>query len=1231
MWKADFTQTVVVTDTNFYDSFVKKNGWVSSSHSMTQSVGYYTRPICMPTNNVDGSSLIPLVILAAMETTVRFSRNLSIGVRDQRRKLSNHLATMAETSDILYKIQCPDRTLLQHAAHDAISLLALKQHDEGLFNGLTITLIDEPFQMNAKCIDPYLLCCFDNNLLCVIAACDINDPWARACNAVAEVFAETLHELQTDPQVTPAAARGIGAASLKAVLGPLSGCAHENGIFKPIPLMLEHSVDRQPDRIAYQFVDRSLTYEMFDKLANGFSKVLATRGVQRGAVIPVLLNNSLEMPVAYYALMKLGAAYVPLDEAWPEDRLKYVLHMLNSGTVVCTKEQAIPIELRHTALHINVDTLTPITQRPNIRLSPEDAIYGFFTSGTTGYPKCAMNNHRGLSNRFCFMSRYFHNGHSSRCVLQNSKHTFDSSIWQLFWPLTNGGQVVIPQQGAFLELDATIDIIESYGITMTDFVPSVFNRVVALAERSDKVREKLFTLRELIIGGEEITAQMVHKMRAILPNLRVTNAYGPTETSIGMIFHQVEIKDGTHIPLGRPIDNCYVLFVDYALRPLPPGACGELLIGGACVGNGYLHDVDKTTQAFIDNPFPSIPSARLYRTGDLGYFDSIGRIVFAGRNDFQIKIGGVRIEFGEVESAAERCLYVHQAKALVNSSGSENSIALFVTGDVHLEHTILEHHLHQLLPRHSLPRQIFILPKMPLTDNGKIDRRQLETMLKETLISQTNIAPSNWHLLPRAFLLKHVLEVFRKSMARLTLEESDNVFNAGIDSLQALATVMELQRVYGLPFSVRDLIEHPSPTEICIHMTNLQSKEYTIESEDLLMENDVRLSLDLVMSTIAPHTPFLSAEAPKRLIFLTGATGFVGSNIVHELLKRTDVQVYALCRFNVNPQTQLIDVLVRKGLWDQRFTDRLHAIRGDLMYPRLGLDEACWAYLAEHCDGIVHCGAMINFLYDYDTHRAVNVLGTLEVLKLSLESRVKPLYYISTLSTLEKEARLHSEPLRERIDLDQTICPSIGYSRSKWIAERMLLKACAYGASITIFRLGEVMPSTNQPFPNTRALTHLLLSAFIQLNAIPDIGIRSDWSPVDYVACRVTAAIFDPSSSNCIYHVFHPDSIDFTQVLQCAGITLNKLPCDKWLAHLERKIAENVSHELNVLRYLLLLNTADATTLSCAFSRALTDNPRLFSRVACSKLEDERKLDDCNLFTSIISYGQSLVQVETVK
>lgn len=584
-----------------------------------------------------------------------------------------------------------------------------------------------------------------------------------------------------------------------------AGSRVDHGPFRPVHRLVEEQADRTPHRTALIHrgaTGTTLTYAEFDALANGLAAELTAAGAGPGAVVPVVIGNSVELPLCMVALMKAGAAFALCDPAWPDERLRSVLEELDaplvlaSGPLVCTGRPAQVV---------STGRITPSTVRPGPTPGPEQPAYGVFTSGTTGTPKCAVNLHGGLTNRFRFMSRYF-GATGDEVVLQNSRHTFDSAIWQLLWPLTTGGHTVVPEQGEFLDLERTVDTIHRHRVTITDFVPAILGMLLALLEAEPGAVRKVGSLRHLVVGGEEIIPHAVHRLRTLLPGLGITNGYGPSETSIGMVFHRIDGGEGDHIPLGRPIDNCYALVTDERLRPVPAGAVGEIVIGGACVGAGYLGDPARTAEVFLPNPFPEIPGTTLYRTGDLGWFDAAGLLHFTGRRDRQTKVDGVRIELAEIETTAEGCHGVIQAKALTLRRHGRNRLVVAAAAEEGTTPAALRAHLVSCLPRIQVPQRCLVLEALPLSDNGKVDLRALRLLVEEKLESEARPAPG-----PPGSLAERIAEVMRTVLDLPSFGTGDDFLRRGGDSLTALSALLRIRETAGLTVGLAELYEHRTP------------------------------------------------------------------------------------------------------------------------------------------------------------------------------------------------------------------------------------------------------------------------------------------------------------------------------------------------------------------------------------------------------------------------------------
>lgn len=1034
-----------------------------------------------------------------------------------------------------------------------------------------------------------------SGLLSVELSCPPDDVWENAAAAVAEMHAELLGAVLADPGLDLAEADAMSDATRAAVLGPLTGASVDHGPYRGVPEQVRTIARSTRDAVAVYAADRTLTYQEFVGYAAALAKRIRAAAPERGALVPVLIADGLALPVSWTAAMFAGFGYVPIDPRWPARRIERVLDLLDGPVVLCTDVASVPAAHRGRAISVDLTECADPAEVDTLDLpGADDVVYGVYTSGTTGTPLCAVNLHRGVANRLTFMNRWFGPPARREVVLQNTRHTFDSAFWQVFWPLTTGGATVVPTAGEHLDLQHTIDLIDAHGVTVTDFVPAILNALLSLLEQRPATVARLRSLRHLVVGGEPINPHDVHRLQQLLPGLRLSNGYGPSEAAIGMIFHEVTAADGDDVPLGRPIDNCAAVVVDVDGRPLPPGATGEIVIGGACVGIGYHGEPDRTAERFFDCPWPdpaadSVLSGRMYRTGDLGHVDAEGRFHFAGRIDHQIKIGGVRVEPGEVETAALAGEGVGQAVALVAGSATHRELVLVTTGPATPEEVFA--HLRTRLPRGSMPQRCVIVDRMPLTDAGKIDRRQLATRVEPPEVPSPGADDDP------------VLSVLRTALRRPHLTADDDLFAVGVTSLQAVTAVVALGARFRVDLGVRDLVEEPTATGLR-ELIARRERDRVPDPAELVAADLAALTAPVVP---APRRdPWTEAV---RTVLLTGATGFVGTRLLHELLERTDTEVICLVRGRDDAQARrrLRTALARQGLGHPGYDARLTVVAGDLARPGLGLSTARWRSLAEECDLVVHNGAMVNFLYDYRMHREPNVLGTAEVIRLACEAGGIPLHYVSTLGVLHDHALRTGRTVPEDVELADVTPPSSEYSLSKWVAERLVRAA---ELPTTVLRLGEVMPATDLAVPNPTAVTHLLLSAFERLGTVPMAAIRSDFSPVDTVARTVVAAVQDRTVWGRALHVYRPGSVRFDELAEVLGPS--RVSCTRFLAEL-RAAAGAGDADLGTLLAIVEHRAGGRVdgevAVRTVLENLLQDNPACFERAETAALERRYGLD----------------------
>jgi acyl carrier protein len=406
--------------------------------------------------------------------------------------------------------------------------------------------------------------------------------------------------------------------------------------------------------------------------------------------------------------------------------------------------------------------------------------------------------HKGITNRFFWMNDYF-GVNSAKSVLQTTNHVYDSAVWQLFWPLINGGITVIPLPSTHLTAEYFSYIIEKHQVTMTDFVPSVFNVIVEQLESNNDLTKKLGSLCNIVIGGEEIVSETVYKFKRMVPDITITNLYGPTEASIGCVFHKVTGEEGNRIPIGKPISNMSIFILDNNLKPLPIGVPGEIYISGTGLAYGYLNDIEKTEKAFIESPFQNAAGEKLYKTGDLARYLDDGSIDFLGRVDNQVKIRGFRIELGEIESKLLNYDCISEAVVVLKEAVAKNKYlcAYYVSGS-EIEIEDLRSFLASKLPDYMIPVSFVQIERMPLTSSGKVDRKALELIDSDFVRSTEYKAPKN-------NIEKVLVDIWQEVLEKEKVGINDNFFDLGGDSIKSIQISARLQN-YGFSVEIKDIL-----------------------------------------------------------------------------------------------------------------------------------------------------------------------------------------------------------------------------------------------------------------------------------------------------------------------------------------------------------------------------------------------------------------------------------------
>jgi amino acid adenylation domain-containing protein len=572
-----------------------------------------------------------------------------------------------------------------------------------------------------------------------------------------------------------------------------------------LPSYIEQQVDRTPDAVALTFQDQVLSYRELNARANQLAHHLRSLGIGADTMVGICLQRSVEMVVGLLGIVKAGAAYVPLDPDYPRDRLEYMIR--DAGVpVLLTQQHIVPSLPEHSAQTIALDSDWPAVgahsrENPLGEIHPENLAYMIYTSGSTGKPKGAMNTHRGICNRLLWMQEAYRLTDRDR-VLQKTPFSFDVSVWEFFWPLMTGAQLVVAQPGGHKDGGYLVKTIMERGITTIHFVPSML--AVFLREKGV---EKCTSLRNVICSGEALTYELQELFFSRLP-VALHNLYGPTEASVDVTSWACIRGDPRRVvPIGRPIANTQIYILNSRLQPIPTGVSGELHIGGVGLARGYHNRPELTAEKFIRDPFSKEGDARLYKTGDLSRFLPDGNVEYLGRMDNQIKIRGFRVELGEIESALRKHPAVLDTVVVAreDSPGEKRIVAYYVQRDGGTcQPRELRDLLVQSLPDYMIPAAFMKLPAIPLSANGKVERRALPKP------DESSRASSDVKMAPRTSLEETIAKIWEDLLGIRNLSVLDNFFEIGGNSLLLVQVHGQLQEVVQREFPLVELFNHPT-------------------------------------------------------------------------------------------------------------------------------------------------------------------------------------------------------------------------------------------------------------------------------------------------------------------------------------------------------------------------------------------------------------------------------------
>ncbi|EPE2787741.1 amino acid adenylation domain-containing protein [Serratia marcescens] len=617
----------------------------------------------------------------------------------------------------------------------------------------------------------------------------------RVCDYMVQALSSLAQALEQAPETPVCSLAVVPEAERELLLHGWNRTERDYPLDQTLAALFEQQVRRTPHVTALVSGAESLSYAQLNARANRLAHALIARGVGPDSRVAVCAERGLNMVTALFGILKAGGAYVPLDPAYPGERLQYILQ--DADPVLLLADAAGRAALGEPVTpQLALEAALPETlsaENPAPRAQASHLAYVIYTSGSTGKPKGAMNEHRGVVNRLVWMQEAY-GLTAADTVLQKTPFGFDVSVWEFFWPLMVGARLVMAKPEGHKDPDYLSRAIEQYGVTTLHFVPSMLQSFLADGQAATRCGQVV----RVMCSGEALPAALVAEFYRRLPQAELHNLYGPTEAAVDVTaWHCSREADRVSVPIGRPIANTRIYLLDERGQPVPLGAVGELYIGGVQVARGYLNRPELTAERFLSDPFA--PGGRMYRTGDVARYLANGDIEYLGRNDQQVKIRGFRIECGEIEAVLATHPAVREAVVDARAVGDDKRLVAWVVPAAGVaEETLagaLRQHVSAALPDYMVPSAWVVVAALPLSPNGKLDRRALP----EPQGAQSQVAyeaPQGEHETLLAAIWRELLNVER-------VGRHDNFFELGGHSLLAVRLTNRLQQMeWQLPLQV---------------------------------------------------------------------------------------------------------------------------------------------------------------------------------------------------------------------------------------------------------------------------------------------------------------------------------------------------------------------------------------------------------------------------------------------
>lgn len=912
--------------------------------------------------------------------------------------------------------------------------------------------------------------------------------------------------------------------------------------------LFRRQVTYNPDSLAIVSPTEKITYSELDYKSSKISAYLQSRNIGRSDLVLVQAERSAELVIALLAIVKCGAAFVPLDRKLPKVRKEYIAEQCSAKLVISTNcEDTKPLFSCDVKTVKELLALSEDLPCLPVKVFPDDSMYVIFTSGTTGNPKGVVIEQHSVADLMLHHNKNLNITNFSRSTLVASVG-FDLCQAEIWSALVAGGCIYIVDNETFLSGDSFLRFCAKHEITHA-FLPTLkVYDVINSKQPKDLKLEYIYTC------GEKL-----HPIETDHLTYKVIDCYGPTETTIFVTSKIVESKKlMREASIGHPIGSSKIYIMDSTLQELPSGKTGELCIAGSCLARGYLGSPELTADRFV---YLDQLNCRIYRSGDQARLLEDGSIQFLGRMDGQVKIRGYRVETGEIEARLLKESDVASAAVVVEACDSveDKRLIAFVVKRNNQTHSgqliaKLRRSLDSDLPDYMQPERYYCLDALPSNVNGKTDKQALLEILG-------SVKPPSLDI--ERFATEHqrtIANIWFDLLKHGDFGPEDNFFEIGGHSLRAAELANKLSFLLNIQVSVRDIYEHvifkDLATELSLRKTNSTSGRNTLP--DGAFENDVELSQNL--DNFA-HCDFNQITTPQHIL-LTGVTGFVGAHLLSEILATSTACIHCLVRCTDAPSglARIFQIMERYEItisgddWA-----RIHVYPSDIPEDSMGIEKSDYLSLAKKIDKVYHSASAVNFIMPYSYMKRDNVTGLKKILEFCALEKTKPLFLMSTISIYSWGHR-YTGKIRayETDDIDENL-PAIrndlGYVQSKWVMEKIADLAAARGLPLVTFRLGYATCHSQTGTCANYQWWGRFIQTCMEYDAIPELAaMREGLTTVDFMTKAIAHISRIPEAIGKKFNLCQSEQTNLDLLEFCSRVEnyydrkIPKLPFNEWVA-----------------------------------------------------------------------------------